>query len=269
MKFYTNAASYHAIIHQNKRDLPSLILFHGFMGSGKVFEPLIDLLLKRCNPVTIDLLGHGESTTDPNPERFTAKQQVQDILSILDRLQLKNLFLYGYSMGGRLAQHVFISEPFRFSGLILESTNCGITDEHERSERRKIDEERARDIEADFPAFLDRWIKLPLFKSPAGAANFDYASILRSQNPRVMAASLRGFGAGVMPPVCNQLSNIKKPVGLLAGKADQKYVDKMREMAQLCSTSELQIIDGAGHRIHVDQPDQTVKFITQFLNSHG
>lgn len=269
MKFYTNAASYHLTIHQNRRDLPNLILFHGFMGTGKVFDTLIDLLLKSCNPVTIDLIGHGKTKTEPNPDRFTSDLQVKDILSILDRLQLKNLFVYGYSMGGRLAQHVIISAPSRLSGLILESTNCGMIDEDERKDRRKTDEERAKDIEADYPAFLDRWIKLPLFKSPDGTADFDYDSILRSQSRQLMAASLRGFGAGVMPPVCDQLRDITKPVGLLAGKADQKYVDKMSEMAQLCSRSEFKIIDGAGHRVHVDQPNQTAKFITQFLNQNG
>lgn len=269
MKFYSNKATYHAMIHQNRRDLPNLIFFHGFMGSGKVFEPLIQLLLNSCNPITIDLIGHGETKTKPNPDRFTAELQVKDVLSILDRFQLKNLFVYGYSMGGRLAQHLYISDPSRFSGLILESTNCGITDDDERRDRKNVDEERAKDIETDFSAFVDRWIKLPLFKSPDGVADFDYESIIRSQNPQLMAASLRGFGSGVMPPVCDQLRNIQAPLGLLAGKADQKYVDMMREMAQLCSASELQIIDGAGHRVHVDQPEQTAKFITQFLNRHG
>lgn len=245
------------------------MFFHGFMGSGNVFDPLIKQLTESCNPVSIDLLGHGESSAPPVPTRFTAELQASDLISILDRLHFHNLFLYGYSMGGRLAQHLFVSDPSRFSGLILESTHCGITDENERKIRKAADEKRAKEIEGDYKRFLDRWIELPLFNSPESAAEFDYKLVLRNQNPKLMAASLRGFGAGAMPPVCGQLQNIKKPVGLLAGKADQKYVDKMAEMTQLCNRPEFEIIDGAGHRVHVDQPNQTAKFITQFLNQHG
>jgi len=269
MKLITNEASYYLVVHQNKRELPYLMLFHGFMGTGNVFEPLIKLLTKTCNPITADLLGHGKSSAPAEPTRFTAELQASDLISILDRLQFRNLFLYGYSMGGRLAQHLFVSDPSRFSGLILESTHCGITDENERKIRKAADEKRAKEIECDYEQFLDRWIELPLFDSPASAAEYDYKQVLRNQNPKLMAASLRGFGAGVMPPVCGQLREIKKPVGMLTGKSDQKYVDKMGEMAQLCSRSDFKIIDGAGHRVHVDQPNQTAKFITQFLNQHG
>jgi len=269
MKLIANGASYYLAIRQNNRELPYVIFLHGFMGSGKVFEPIIPHLTESCNPVTVDLLGHGRSSAPAVPGRFAVKLQVADLHSILDRLQLRNLFLYGYSMGGRLAQNLFVSGPTRFSGIILESTHCGLTDEMERMKRKVADDDRANDIEGDFEGFVDRWARLPLFDSPESAAEFDYKQILRNQDPKLMAASLRGFGSGVMPPVCGQLHAIKKPVGLLAGKADQKYVDKMGEMAQLCSRSEFKIIDGAGHRVHVDQPNQTAKFITQFINKYG
>lgn len=269
MKLYTNNASYYLKIHQNKMDFPWTIIFHGFMGSSKAMEPLASRLKKTCNPVTIDLLGHGTSIVEADPKRFTSASQIQDLHSILNRLHLRNLFIYGYSMGGRLAQHLIHSAPSRFSGLILESTHCGIMNDTERNNRIKIDEVRAQKIESDFDSFLDYWSNLPLFQSSQDSDSTDYKSILRNQQPERMAATLRGFGAGVMPPVCNRLAKVKIPVGLIAGKEDQKYVDKMTEMAQLCTDSELRIINGAGHRVHADRPDKVAEFITQFLYKHG
>jgi len=269
MKLITNGATYYLKILQHHSALPWVLMFHGFMGSSKAMEPLAGRLTQNCNPVVIDLLGHGHTTAVADAERFRTNQQISDLHSILDRLQFQNLFLYGYSMGGRLAQHLFMSASSRFSGLILESTHCGITNRADREKRKALDEQRASEIEADIDAFLDRWINLPLFQSPGSKPDTGYESILQDQKPELMAASLRGFGAGEMPPICGQLSQIKKPVGLIAGESDQKYVDKMSEMAQLCTDSELKIVNGAGHRVHADRPEQTAQFITQFLRNHG
>ena len=269
MKLFCNGAYYHLKIHQNKRPLPYLMFFHGFMGSSKAFEPLAPRLLQSCNPVTIDLLGHGSTLAEKDPERFTAQKQVDDIISLLDRLQLPNLFLYGYSMGGRLAQHVAVRNSSRLSGLLLESTHCGIEDPAERKKRAETDRKRAKKIEEDFERFLEQWAALPLFESPGGASDFSYRPILSSQKPELMAASLVGFGAGAMPPVCDKLKTLNLPLGMIAGSADQKYVDKMGEMAQLCPGAIFESIDSAGHRVHADQPEATAKFITQFLEDHG
>lgn len=269
MKLFCKGTYYHLTIHQNKRPLPYLLLFHGFMGSSEAFKPLAGRLLQSCNPVTIDLLGHGSTIAENDPERFTAHRQVKDIVSLLNRLQLPNLFLYGYSMGGRLAQQLAIFEPSRFSGLILESTHCGITERTERDKRAESDKIQAKEIEKNFERFLEHWVSLPLFESPEGASHFNYRPVLSSQKPELMAASLVGFGAGSMPPVCDKLRSLNIPLGMIAGSTDQKYVDKMGKIAQLCPGAIFKIIDTAGHRVHADQPEATAKFITQFLEDHG
>ena len=128
MKLFCNDAVYYADIHQRHRNKPNLLLLHGFMGSSEGMAPLAQLLKPICNPCTIDLAGHGRSVIPADPERFKAKSQVRDLQLILDRLQLENLWLYGYSMGGRLAQCLFLDSPDQFSGMILESTQCGIAD---------------------------------------------------------------------------------------------------------------------------------------------
>jgi len=269
MKLCCGRAIYYLKIHQRDPDKNNLLLMHGFMGSSEVFASLAELLKPICNPITVDLAGHGRSKMPAESERFKATSQVKDFESILDRLQLNNLWLYGYSMGGRLAQNLLLTLPEYFSGLILESTHCGISDDSKRQKRQIIDEERAKAIESDFDAFVDKWIKLPLFESPDGARDFNYKSIIKQQNPASMAASLRGFGAGTAPYVCNQMATIDKPIGLIAGKSDKKYVDKMREMHHLFPGSELYVAAGSGHRVHADQPEQIVTFLTNFLNRHG
>jgi 2-succinyl-6-hydroxy-2,4-cyclohexadiene-1-carboxylate synthase len=269
MKLFCDDAVYYLEIHQLDPGKPNMLMMHGFMGSSESYSTLSKLLKPICNPITLDLAGHGRSEMTADPELFKADSQIRDLQSILDRLRLANLWLYGYSMGGRLAQNLFLDSPEQFFGLILESTHCGIENPDERQKRQAIDEQRAKEIEDDFSAFVDKWTSLPLFESPINDKSVDYHSIIKKQSPKAMAASLRGFGAGTAPFICDQMQKLSKPIGLIAGESDEKYVDKMREMHHLLPKSELHVAAGAGHRVHADQPEQIVSFLTHFLNRYG
>src|SRR6056297_3013831 len=269
MKLYCNSAAYYLKIKQRQTGKPNLLLLHGFMGSIEGITPLAERLKSIFNPIIIDLLGHARSDAVSDSRRYEATSQVDDLKSILSRLRLTNLWLYGYSMGGRLAQNMVLDSPDSFSGLILESTHCGIRDPAVRENRRRVDEKRAKGIEQDFESFVKKWASLPLFESPSEARRFDYKPILEKQNPASMAASLRGFGAEVAPWVCNRMHNLSKPVGLIAGETDEKYVDKMREMHHLFPDSKLHVAAGSGHRVHTDQPKQIVTFLTNFFDRYG
>lgn len=238
------------------------------MGSGEVFHPLIGPLSEFCNPVTVDLLGHGRSGGGNKPEQYHAEKQVRHLYSILRRLQLHPLILHGYSMGGRLALQFALQYPGYYELLVLESTHAGLSDSEDRSKRQKMDEERARALQDNFDEFLTSWQRMPLFlgtQSPIGHLS-NYETIMQNQNPEYLSASLRGFGAGTMPPVFGELNKITKPVRLLAGEKDQKYCTKMKRMLRQFPDAELQIIAGAGHRVHLDQAENFVNQIKTFTN---
>lgn len=267
MQFYCGGVYYHGTIHQNRKNLPSLLLLHGFMGNQSVFDALMPKLSTFCNPITLDLLGHGKSICNPDPARFMVDRQISDLHTILDRLQRDPIFVYGYSMGGRLAFQFIASHPDRFSGAFIESSHCGIPDKTEQFERRQLDEERAKQIETDFSKFIHNWVKQPLFSSYEKQQKI-HLQVLKKQDPKLMAASLRGFGAGVMPLVCKKLEEIRVPLYLAAGGKDQKYVERMSEISDPLSHASFEIVQDAGHRIHADQPDKLVHLLKTFIETH-
>ena len=268
MKLYADGVTYHLTIHQSDSSLPYLILLHGFMGSGKVFTPLIDELQLFCNPITIDLAGHGETETPVNEQLFYANRQVNQLKSILDRLSFDRLFAFGYSMGGRLLFQLITAYPDLFEGVIFESTHCGLTPEEKRKQRITVDELRAASILNNFDQFLDEWMALPLFRHTPDHAGKAYRSIMENQNPESLAASLRGFGAGIMPPVCDKLQDVQHPLYLIAGEYDTKYVDRMDSISKRCNDSTFQIVEKAGHRVHTDQPDIWIQILNTFITEH-
>jgi len=256
--------------HQVRHELPSLLMLHGFMGSGCVFEHILDGLCEFCNPITIDLLGHGKSEKVYDPEQYREDKQIADILELAGTIEFSDIFLYGYSMGGRLALKTALEAPEFFTGLILESTTCGIERKSERAERRKEDKRRAEEIQQDFDSFLSRWSKSELFSSDPETnppLKDRYKQIQKNQDPKAIAASITGFSTGNMQPVKKQLRNFPVPVLLLAGSRDEKYTDINNTMAQLFTTAEFKKLK-AGHRVHLDNPAAVVNTIKQFIAKH-
>jgi 2-succinyl-6-hydroxy-2,4-cyclohexadiene-1-carboxylate synthase len=268
MKLYSDGIRYHLTLHQSKKNLPVLLMMHGFMGSEEAFSHMIEPLRRFCNPLTIDLAGHGKSQTPPDPELFKTRRQVEQLRSVLSRFQFDYLYAYGYSMGGRLLLQLAVRHPELFRGVIIESAHCGIEDDAERKQRTAADEQRAAEIESDFEGFISRWLELPLFEHTPDDEKKLYRELMLKQDPGLMALSLRGFGAGVMPPVCEELHQLHLPLYLVSGQHDDKYVSVMTRMSGLCNDCELQIVEGAGHRVHADRPGKLTEILKTFIETH-
>lgn len=265
--FKINGAKYAVRVHQQDSTLPWLVILHGFMGSGRAFQHLAAGLSEACNPITVDLLGHGHSEKITDAERYKEEHQIADIISLVKQLGIAPVFLYGYSMGGRLALKTAIEAPELLRGLVLESTNYGIVDDEERLQRRHDDSKRAEQIKANFPEFLSTWGKLELFESPHpidDELQNKYKAIQQGQKPEAMAASLLGFGTGAMEPAREQISKFNKPALVLAGTADEKYINISRSLICYFSDARLCHIK-AGHRIHIDNPSKLIQEINHFL----
>jgi 2-succinyl-6-hydroxy-2,4-cyclohexadiene-1-carboxylate synthase len=153
-------------------------------------------------------------------------------------------------------------------GIIIESAHCGIEDDAERKQRTAADEQRAAEIEAGFEGFISRWLDLPLFEHTPDDQKKLYRELMMKQDPGLMALSLRGFGAGVMPPVCEELHQLHLPLYLVSGQLDDKYVSVMTRMSGLCNDCELQIVEGAGHRVHADRPGKLTEILKTFIETH-
>jgi 2-succinyl-6-hydroxy-2,4-cyclohexadiene-1-carboxylate synthase len=194
---------------------------------------------------------------------------VEDVLGVLDRLRIRRAAVLGYSMGGRAALALAIAAPERVGALILESTSPGLRDPEVRLARASQDALLAEAIERDgIQAFVDEWERLPLFESqaalPAPARAALRAQRLRN-SPVGLANSLRGFGQGVMMPLHDFLPQIHVPTLIVTGAADARYCQLGREMAERIPGSLLEIVAGAGHTVHLEQPARFQRLVLDFL----
>lgn len=99
---------------------PSLLLIHGLMVTGEMFEPVIEHFASRHRVIIPDLRGHGRSRGFPPP--YTAAQLASDLANLLDHLGIDSIAVLGYSQGGAIAQQLVLDYPTRCNRLVLACT---------------------------------------------------------------------------------------------------------------------------------------------------
>src|ERR1051326_6842314 len=75
-----------------------LVLVHGWMCSSRFWQANVPDLAKAVRVVTIDFRGHGFSSKTLSGH--TVPQYARDVRAVIERLDLKNVTLAGWSLGG-------------------------------------------------------------------------------------------------------------------------------------------------------------------------
>src|SRR6188474_3075556 len=88
---------------------PPLLLVHGLMVTGEMFDPVIEHFATRHRVIVPDLRGHGRSRGLPPP--YTAAQLASDLARLLDHLGIDSTALLGYSQGAPLRNNWSLTTP--------------------------------------------------------------------------------------------------------------------------------------------------------------
>jgi len=239
---------------------PPLLLVHGLLVTGEMFEPVIEHFATRHRVIIPDLRGHGRSRGMPPP--YTAAQLASDLSRLLDHLGIDSTAVLGYSQGGAITQQLVLDHPKRCDRLVLACTyafNMATTREWLEGHlapllirvlgmRRlanlvvsqsmlQLDKERAYWL-AGLMADQDRMLMLTAWKE-------------------TMAFDSR-----------KRLAEIRCPTLLIAGSNDQGVpIHHAKMLHDGIHGSELVIIDGADHALIWTHTDELVRVTEEFLGS--
>ncbi|MFB9744980.1 alpha/beta fold hydrolase [Pseudonocardia sulfidoxydans] len=100
-----------------------LILLPGQGSSHLMWGRTIGLLAARHRVVLFDYRGTGQSETPA--DGWSTRGFAGDAVAVLDALGIERAHVYGFSMGGRVAQWVAIDHPDRVGALVLGATTPG------------------------------------------------------------------------------------------------------------------------------------------------
>ncbi len=251
---------------------PPILLLHGFTGSTRTWDPFIPHLRADHTTVAVDLLGHGLSDAPEESSRYLMDRTVEDLVSLLSAIDIPRAAVLGYSMGGRIALALATEHPEKVSVLVLEGASPGLEDVQARRQRMREDALLAAAIErGGIAEFVDRWENHPLFASqrslPAERRIALHNQRLQN-NTRGLASSLRGTGTGVQEPLWGRLTEVRVPTLLIVGETDSKYKAIAERMAKVMPRTTLEVVAGAGHAVHLEQPEEFGRLIKKFLAEH-
>jgi 2-succinyl-6-hydroxy-2,4-cyclohexadiene-1-carboxylate synthase len=237
--------------------LPPLLLLHGWMGSSEDYLEVIDRLKVQFNCIAIDLPGHGRTEVSGGDLGYDFINTARGIVQLLDRLKIDRCAIAGYSFGGRLALYLALEYPERFDRVMLESASPGLATEVDRQARIIQDWQIIDRLETDsFADFVRDWYRQSLFTGIENQPNFDNLIHRRMTTNRAndLIRSLERAGVGMQPYLGDRLKVHTKPISLIVGGLDRKFIDINREIERSNPQFTLKIVPNCSHNVHFQNP---------------
>jgi 2-succinyl-6-hydroxy-2,4-cyclohexadiene-1-carboxylate synthase len=238
-------------------DTECWVFVDGFTQRGELIEAVSGT---RAHP------AHRTSGSAPIADTFAAAAAIlgwhAPYLELERRVERTDFV--GYSQGGRLCLQLALDRPELVHRLALISASPGIADPAERAARREADEQLAQEIERDgVDAFLERWLAQPLFATlPRERSGIDARKAYNTVEH--LTYQLRVLGQGVQPSNWERLAELRMPVLLIVGELDTKYVAIAQRMAVLIPDVRVEVVAGAGHACHLEQPEAVSQLLASW-----
>lgn len=246
------------------RTLPTLLLLHGWMGSCEDYTEIIALLRSRFDCIAIDLPGHGQ-TKVIDEVGYDYVNTALGIIQLLASLEIDRCSIAGYSFGGRLALYLALEFPERFDRVMLESTSPGLATEVERQARITHDRQIIDRLVTDnFSEFVRNWYQQSIFIGIDKHPNFAqliHRRIVTNQ-PSNLAKSLKCAGLGMQPNLGERLKVNTKPISLIVGGLDDKFMAINRAIDRDCQATTLKVVPHCSHNVHFQNPQAWIEQLT-------
>jgi 3-oxoadipate enol-lactonase len=239
---------------------PLLLLVHGLLVTGAMFDPVIEHFAARHRLIVPDLRGHGRSRGLPPP--YTAGQLAADLSHLLDHLGIRSTAVLGYSQGGAIAQQLVLDDPKRCDRLELVCTYAY----NMATAREKLEGQL-----------------MPLLVNILGMRRF--ANFVVSQGAKDLGKERAGWLAGLMADQDRKLmvsawketmafdsrgrlSEIGCPTLIVAAANDQAVpIHHANMLHDGIPGSQLVIIEGADHALIWTHPDELLRVSDEFLST--
>jgi pimeloyl-ACP methyl ester carboxylesterase len=235
-----------------------LVLVHGFLGSSEMWRPQIKFFKDSFRVIAPAIPGFGKSNTIDSCDSIECMAKA--ILSLLEKKEIKNFNLLGHSMGGMIVQ-----EMTKLAGNKILKLICYGTGPRGNIPGRfeTIDQSREKLKKNGLEVTANRIAKT-WFIDEERAKYFYLCDQAGKQAS--MEATDNGLIAMKNWDGVKNLKNIKNETLIVWGDQDKAYnFNQVETLSNNIPNSNLKIINGCSHNVHLENPDEFNKIVEEFL----
>ncbi len=248
-------------------DGPALIILHGLFGSARNWSTIARRLAASHRVIALDLRNHGDS---PWTGTMTYAEMADDVAGFIAAAGLDRPSVLGHSMGGKVAMTLALGREIALGALVVVdiapvSYDGGFGGYVEAMSAIDL---RSVERRADADAALAGTVADPALRA------FLLQNLITRDGSYVWRINLPAIGAGL--PGLSDFGPAD-PASTFAGAAmfiaggRSRYVaaEHHATIRRLFPGAEIAVLDGAGHWLHAEQPEQFVALVATFLDQHS
>ncbi|MGI4874662.1 MAG: alpha/beta fold hydrolase [Janthinobacterium lividum] len=250
-----------------------IVLIHGWPLSAASWEyQLAELPLHGKRVIAYDRRGFGHS--DKPWDGYDYDTLADDLKAVLDTLNLQNVTLVGFSMGGgEVARYMSRHNGARVKSVVFVSAVTPYllqTSDNPDGVPKKMFDEMIEKLGQDRPGFLETFGKgfygVGLVSKPVSQAALDWSQSLALQaSPRATTACVKAWSE---TDFRQDLATIKVPALFIHGSSDKTVPPEVsaEKAVKLVPGAKLVVYDGEPHGLNVTAKDRLNRDLLLFVS---
>lgn len=239
----------------------AIVLLHGFLENGTMWDFFVGEFSKKYRVITIDLLGHGQ--TECLGYIHTMEDMADAVHSVLHELRIRKAIFMGHSMGGYVALAFAELYPEMIKGIVLQNSTARAD-----SKDRKTNRDRAiKAVKQNYTAF----VRMSIANLFSEENREKFAPEIEALRDEAVKTPLQGIVAALEGMKVREdreviLHFAPYPILLVLGEKDQSLV--YNEHADQIEGTEVKLVTYPyGHMSHIESRGELLKKVLEFLKS--
>ncbi|WP_373033367.1 alpha/beta fold hydrolase [Sulfurovum sp.] len=241
----------------------TLVLVHGFGGNKDTWNWVVPAWNEKYHIIVIDMPGHGDSVSKKTLS-YTMTDQAERLHTFLEAKNIKQLYLFGHSMGGAITVRYALNHSENVNALILIDSMGMVQTKSdgvklvERSEKNPLYDVCTRER-------LETLLNYSMYKPPY-IPDIVKDALLQQKCSRRDLEKVMYEDMYKDVNVSAEAKNIDIPTLILWGEKDRMtHVDDAALFHKTIKGSKMVILKEIGHVPILEDPEQTADEVDKFI----
>lgn len=245
---------------------PTVVFLHGAWAGLRFFEPQLTGLSTDCRTVALDFRGHGRS--EKTEAGHTVRQYARDVRTFLDRLDLDEVVLVGWSMGaGVIWEYVDQFGTERVRAVVdVDAPLSPVYGEDHTIDPEVLTgvSETIEGAQTDHLALIEATVDRLL----AEPASRELRTMILDEESRTPPPIKSAIFADTLREPPDVLGDIDVPALVCAGGDETwRTVASVRAVAEQLPDATFEVFEDCGHCITVEAPERFNRVLRRFIRA--